>query len=294
MEPGARRACAIHLWLTTVLFMGLTSSSGWAVCSSPNLNLNGHPLVDECRSPPVSRNRLNALWSSPYLEVVPTGNELPTLSSFNIQTSSTAMNRREYMVNFGFQARTGLSGDPAQAAQDKVGMYVGVRALGADVGNTWAENPLLEIASNVAVPTGHHQISEMDLGNNYKPVDPTIGPHGLRFPNASASAGQMYAYGLIMESSGAFPGTAAILVDGGNTWHRGIGINNSGGNVIDQTAFFDYSNSPTVFDVWGTHSTGIDFTHGAVGVAPCKRVELSRLRWRRRQSLASSRVPSLA
>src|SRR5467141_3576819 len=32
----------------------------------------------------------------------------------------------------------------------------------------------------------------------------------------------------------------------------------------------------------------------AVGVAPCKRVELSRLRWRPRQSLASSRVPSLA
>ena len=31
-----------------------------------------------------------------------------------------------------------------------------------------------------------------------------------------------------------------------------------------------------------------------VSVAPCKRVELSRLRWRRRQSLASSRVPSLA
>src|SRR5215468_8762300 len=31
-----------------------------------------------------------------------------------------------------------------------------------------------------------------------------------------------------------------------------------------------------------------------LGVAPCKRVELSRLRWRPRQSLASSRVPSLA
>src|SRR5580704_14890791 len=33
---------------------------------------------------------------------------------------------------------------------------------------------------------------------------------------------------------------------------------------------------------------------GSVRVAPCKRVELSRLRWRRRQSLASSHVPSLA
>ena len=33
---------------------------------------------------------------------------------------------------------------------------------------------------------------------------------------------------------------------------------------------------------------------GSMGVAPCKRVELSRLRWRQRQSLASSRVPSLA
>src|SRR5262252_11236648 len=35
-------------------------------------------------------------------------------------------------------------------------------------------------------------------------------------------------------------------------------------------------------------------TSGLGGVAPCKRVELSRLRWRPRQSLASSRVPSLA
>jgi hypothetical protein len=30
------------------------------------------------------------------------------------------------------------------------------------------------------------------------------------------------------------------------------------------------------------------------GVAPCKRVKLCRLKWRPRQSLASSRVPSLA
>jgi hypothetical protein len=168
------------------------------------------------------------------------------------------------MINFGLDATTGLRGNPAQAAQDKVGMYVGVRALGAGVGNTWAENPLLDLTDTVAVPTGHHQISEMDLNNNYKAVDPTIGPRGMNFPNASASAGQTYAYGLIMESSGKFPATAAILVDGATTWHRGIGINNSGGDVIDQTGFFDYSNSPTVFDVWGTHAVGIDFTHGAV------------------------------
>lgn len=35
-------------------------------------------------------------------------------------------------------------------------------------------------------------------------------------------------------------------------------------------------------------------TPGSVRVAPCKRVELSCLRWQPRQSLASSRVPSLA
>jgi hypothetical protein len=33
---------------------------------------------------------------------------------------------------------------------------------------------------------------------------------------------------------------------------------------------------------------------GSMRVAPCKRIELSRLKWRPRQSLASSRVPSLA
>jgi hypothetical protein len=168
------------------------------------------------------------------------------------------------MVNFGLDATTGLRGEPGQAGQDKVGMYVGVRALGPGVGNTWAENPLLEITDTVAVPRGHHQISEMDLNNNYKAVDPTTGPRGMDFPNASAGEGNIYAYGLIMESSGKFPATAAIFVDGANTWHRGIGINNSGGNVIDQTAFFDYSNSPTVFDVWGTHTIGIDFTHSVV------------------------------
>jgi hypothetical protein len=35
-------------------------------------------------------------------------------------------------------------------------------------------------------------------------------------------------------------------------------------------------------------------TPRSVGVAPCKRVEVCRLRWRPRQSLASSREPSLA
>jgi len=34
--------------------------------------------------------------------------------------------------------------------------------------------------------------------------------------------------------------------------------------------------------------------YGSVRVAPCKRVELGCLRWQPRQSLASSRVPSLA
>jgi hypothetical protein len=168
------------------------------------------------------------------------------------------------MVSLGLDATTGLSGNPAEAAQDKAGLYVGVRALGENVGNTWAENPLLEITNTVRVPIGHHQVSEMDLNNNYKAVDPATGPAGVIFPDASASAGQMYGYGLIIENSGLFPSTAAVVVDGGNTWHRGIGVTNSGGNVVDQTAFFDYSNSPTVFDVWGTHTTGIDFTHGAV------------------------------
>src|SRR6185312_1301614 len=35
-------------------------------------------------------------------------------------------------------------------------------------------------------------------------------------------------------------------------------------------------------------------TFGSVGVAPCRRVEVCRLGWRPRQSLASSREPSLA
>ena len=35
-------------------------------------------------------------------------------------------------------------------------------------------------------------------------------------------------------------------------------------------------------------------TSGTVRVAPCKRMEVSRLRWRPRQSLANSRAPSLA
>jgi hypothetical protein len=253
-----------RLWVAVVLFAGLTARFGWADCPSPNPNLLGPPFVEDCRLPATALNRLNNLRSSPYIKVTPTGNALSTLSSFNVQTSTSAINQREYMVNFGLDATTGLRGEPGQAAQDKVGMYVGVRALGPGVGNTWAENPLLEITDTVAVPRGHHQISEMDLNNNYKAVDPITGPRGMNFPNASASEGQIYAYGLIMESSGKFPATAAIFVDGANTWHRGIGINNSGGNVIDQTAFFDYSNSPTVFDVWGRHSVGIDFTHGAV------------------------------
>ena len=123
------------------------------------------------------------------------------------------------------------------------------------------QNPLITIGPSSFA--GHDQISEMDSTTTAKPVDPTPGPAGIQYPGPSVN-GNLYAYGLIMEGSGSYPSTAAIIVDGANTWHRGIGITNSGGNVIDQVAFFDYSNSPTVFQAYGNHSNGIDLSNAYI------------------------------
>jgi hypothetical protein len=84
------------------------------------------------------------------------------------------------------------------------------------------------------------------------------------FQPPSLSGDSLAVYGIEVESSGQYESTAGIVIDGSVGWLRGVGCNNSGGNVIRQACFFDYSRSPIALDIWGSHQTGIDMSNAAL------------------------------
>jgi rhodanese-related sulfurtransferase len=200
------------------------------------------------------------------LAIVPTANPLTTQSSVNVYGVTQYTNAREYLLNMGFSATTGLQGSIANGAANtgKVTLYVGMEADGANVGEVWAENPAVWLKPTLAVPVAHHQVSEMDMNNGYKDVDPALGPAGIQYPLPSASPGQMYTYGLVLETNGS-KNTAAVVAGGTGAWHRGFVCDQT--NAVDQSCFADYSTSAVGFDMWGTHNYGIDMLNSTASLA---------------------------
>jgi hypothetical protein len=175
----------------------------------------------------------------------------------NSRTASTTT--AEFAQLIQMLSVTGVdAGTPGNA---KVGQYVAVEAA-ANSGNVWASNPLVQITS-ASPPTAQHQVAEFDVNNDKGHVVSALGPSGIRFHAPSLSGASLSVYGIAVESSGQYEGTAAIVVDGSVGWLRGVGCHNSGGNVIRQACFFDYSHSPIAFDIWGRHHIGIDLSNAA-------------------------------
>jgi hypothetical protein len=222
--------------------------------------------------PPIGKATINSLTISPPTNsfgdgttVTPTGNPLPTLSTVNVQTKTGATNEREYMVNLGLVATTGLEGNPATGATDKVALFVGTQGNGTRAGNLWAENPVVWLDPTFAVPVGHHQVSELDMVNGYKDVDNAPGPAGVQYPNPLASSSRypynIYTYGIIAESSGLL-NTAAFVAGGSSQWR--LAFLCDGTNAVSASCFTDYSTSRIALDVWGSHTTGVDFTNATI------------------------------
>jgi len=218
---------------------------------NPNFSVNSSGSISQSGPPSLQRSTGS----------VP--NNLATLVSVYQANTTGALNEREFNTVIDFHVTSGLAGTPA-SAQDKVAFVPTIQVSGSNAGNAWTENPMLWLDGTLAVPTGHHQISEMDLANGYKDVDPTLGPNGMQYPNASAGAGNIYTYGLVLESTG-FKNTAAIVIAGGSQWHRGVGCDNT--NAIDQACIYDYSTSPTTLDLWGTHTYGVDMLNATFSAA---------------------------
>ncbi len=193
--------------------------------------------------------------TAPFISTIPTGNTVPTMSSVLVQASSISTSTREFLFQIGYNVTTGVNLGNAGAG-DRVALYAGA-VVHPGAGNVWGENILVTLLPGSS--SGHFQISELDMNNNNKLVDQTIGPAGMQFPPPTAS-GNLYSYGLIMESAGTFDETAAIVVAGSQITHRGIGCFS---NVSD-ACFYDYTNSTEVMSAYGTHTNGIDLSQATI------------------------------
>lgn len=239
------------------------------------VNFNGQFIV--CQTPPCragtqfkaakisqlpfagpvnAAGNLNMLPTDLTLSILPVGNALTSLSAFNIQATSATppTPTRQYMTNFNFIANHGVDGGNAGNG-DLATIYASIEAQ-PNSGNVWVFNPLVQVDAG-SPPTAHHQISELDMANNFQDVSSALGPAGVAFPGPSSTpGGGYYIYGEIAECSGTHNCTAAFEVAGANRWHRGFLVDQT--NAVDQASFADYSTSPIVLDVWGVHTNVVD------------------------------------
>lgn len=227
--------------------------------NNPKGYVNGCPIPAAAFNNPAPISLQIA--SPPAISVTPTGNPITTLTSLSVQSTTSAAMTRQYQMNLGLVSNSGVGG--GAGVGDRATFYPSIE-VGANSGNAWAINPLVQI-DNTAPLQAHHQISELDINNNQKNVDATLGPNGMQYPNPSntptggGGSGNLYVYGELIECSGTFNCTAGLSVDGANKWLRGIGAGSTA--AVTQATFFDYGNATTTLDVWGTHTNVIDMTN---------------------------------
>lgn len=183
--------------------------------------------------------------------VAPTGNAFPTLSSYNVQGTTTAPAQREFLVNFGFVSNKGAG--LVSPDTDKSTLYVGMQAV-SGTGDVWAANMLTEMAGGSGSYNSH--IVEFDLNNLNAARGNVPGIGGLIAP---------VSYGVTISGVPGFNNTAAVVATGAN-WNRGFV---SANNVL-QAGFQDVGTSEIAFDARGAHLYGLDMAHGTFSQAPIR------------------------
>jgi hypothetical protein len=177
------------------------------------------------------------------LSVLPTGNELPTLSSLSVQGNAISNTTREYLVNLGMTTGVASGGLPNGG---DVTLYAGmVVQAGATAG--WAYNTVTTIDPGAGSVDAYGY--ELDYNNNNADTGDTPGAAGLSAP---------VGYGLAITGAGAFRSTGALTISGLGThpiWNRGIVITNGS---VAQASFQDLGVSTLSLDIQGTHTYGID------------------------------------
>ena len=261
-------------WIKLVVGFPVTNVG---LASMPSTTVKCNPLgiigpVQDCTGPAL---QAIGIVGNPLISDVLTGNpSSPTVVSSLFQGTATAgLGKRQVEMSIGIAntvtASTICVGGGADGSCDMIGQYIGV-ILGGGQLNGFVGNRLLTVSSgwdaaNIAGlgVSGGAWIDELDVNNLNKNFGETLGPGGLAPP---------FTYGINLTSTGNdgtfFRNTAAIVISGVNSasygWNRGVVCEAiATGGDIAQACYSDYSSSPIVLDIWGTHGTAaIDGSHG--------------------------------
>lgn len=195
--------------------------------------------------------RQSALYTTaaPSIIFTPVTNPIVTYGSGVIQVSSGQANAREFAFAVDFNVSTGSGA--AGAARDKVAIYGGVMQ-NAGAGDVWGLNTVTTMAAGSG--TSSAQGYECDFNN-------------LNADRGNAAAGAGFAapiaVGLSVTGASSYKSTAALLVSGPGSaiWNRGIAFANAS---VSQATFQDFTNSTTVFDIYGVHTYGLDLSQAAI------------------------------
>lgn len=226
-------------------------STGQPIAASPSSALVSsamQPVVDSATKA-AALALLGASGASPSLTIVPTANAtIPTLTSFNVQGTTTSATEREFQTAIGFTINQGSGATGGN--QDKVALYVGADVQ-SGAGDAWSMNTVLTMEAGSG--TNNNQGWELDFNNLNADRGDTAAGGGLSAP---------VAYGMSITGSSTFKSTAALLISGTANvqWNRGIVMNNS----VVQASFQDLSNATTVFDIYGSHTYGLDMSQAAI------------------------------
>lgn len=181
------------------------------------------------------------------ITTTPTGDAVTTLTSLNVQGTTTSTITREFLAAFGLVSnkRNGAGG----SVTPSVALYSGVQGQ-SGTSDIWA---LRGVAVQDAASGTYNAIGlEIDINNNVADRGNAAGAAGLAAP---------VTYGQVITGVGANKSTAALAITGPGTavWNRGIVATSAS---VSQVTFQDLTNSTTSIEVQGTHTYGIDFNSG--------------------------------
>jgi hypothetical protein len=232
--------------------LGTPSSGNLANCTFPTLNQNttGNAATATTASTANALNTGNSYTALGYTStsnvfpVSPVGNPTggaiaATYASVVAQTSTIKGTvNREWAGVFGLTNTQGYGA--ANNNGDKVTIYGGIVASGANAGDSWSLNTVLTVESDAPSDLKGHGY-ECDVNN-------------LQGHRDSYGAGSIY--GVSSTGAGPYRCTAAFLVSGVSTnWQRGLAISSVNDNSIEDT-----SDSVTSYMIFGSHTTGMDLS----------------------------------
>lgn len=201
----------------------------------------------------VEVSTLPEVWDlqrDPYIVNFPTGNPPRTLSSLNVQGTTSSQTIREFLGSFGLVVTQGRGESvPPGFGGHKVALYAGVVASTIEAGDIWAFNTVTTMQPGTGSDYNVHGY-ELDLNNlqgNRRLAD--LGP-------ATAAA-----FGLSITGAGNYISTAAIFLSGPSSaiWETGI---LAGNGCIEKYLIHDTTNNLASIKIDGIHTYGLDVGQG--------------------------------